>query len=52
MLQTVHGNKALTHTCDFDWFKEFKEDMITTKMIQRVDKVINCSKSINSCKIL
>jgi len=25
MLQTVHGNKALIHTCAFDQFKEFRE---------------------------
>jgi hypothetical protein len=25
MLQTVRGNKALTYTFVFEWFKEFKE---------------------------
>jgi len=53
MLRTVHGNKALTHMCVSSiGLKNSKKDTMTMKMIQRVDIVINCSKSINSRKIL
>ena len=38
MLQTVHGNKALTNARVFHWFREFKEGHNDHENDQKVGK--------------